>query len=1035
VRSVYAVEREMPTVSQKPGASVGLRRTRLLQPYVAPCARSVCDSIRSRMWRLITLGGLMLQGARPTHGAPPAAANHDVAARRSLALLAVLATAGQRGISRDTLLLLFWPDSGVDRARNALRQTLFRLRRDLGSPDPIVGATELRLNLEAVSCDARDFDDAVVAGDLERAVALYCGPFLQGVSIGDAPEFDEYVSAERARLAQRFAAAVESLARTAEAEGDLEAAVACWRRLAAVDPTNSRVAVGLMTALAAHGDREGALQYYRLHELLLHEELGIAANETVTAVVDRLRAGSSSGLLVSSDEPAAAGERAGEVGQPSASGDRRLSRIANWRTVTIAAITFPPVVALAFAIHNVNSGSAGRPVITPASSDVVMVFPFATRGGPTGAGLGDAVADLLSVALDGAGELRVADRRTLGLTKPDDNGTLRDPPAAQALAARLGAGQFVLGEVTAVGDRLTATGAVYSQGSPPVRVGELAATGSQDQIATVVESLARQILVSAHGGATTGLAQSAALSTRSLAALKAYLQGEHYFRSGEFGPAVEALQRAVREDTTFALAYYRLSVVADWASHPTLPAEALSNALRFIDRLSEHDKRLVRALVASRAGRGAEAVQLYRVAVSQYPDDAEAWYQLGEVLFHSGPALGHSVVEARPAFERALRFRPGARESLVHLVRLAAKVRDQRVVDSLASLVLAMDSTKDVPEMLWFRAMARGDDEGRRHVIEVLRSSPDEAVLATAWRTSTFGEDFVGALAISTLLIDPSRGDGYQATGRWYVASLELARGRWRAARALLSPAVARLPAPNAEAADTTILRPSSVDAVHIGQLGLMAAFPFLSHSPEDMIALRRRVAVWPEPLSGGQEWANLFHPALRDYVSGLLSVRALDTVATARYVQRLERLRGPGGLTEAATAAALTLRAEMARAAGHFEDALSLLEAAPVSANLWTVTTSRAYERFLRAELLRDLQRDDEALRWYATQGQSITPDLIYLAPAYLRQAQIYERHNNRAQAAAHYRRFVELWAECDPELRPIVDNARRRLERLGAP
>jgi tetratricopeptide (TPR) repeat protein len=83
----------------------------------------------------------------------------------------------------------------------------------------------------------------------------------------------------------------------------------------------------------------------------------------------------------------------------------------------------------------------------------------------------------------------------------------------------------------------------------------------------------------------------------------------------------------------------------------------------------------------------------------------------------------------------------------------------------------------------------------------------------------------------------------------------------------------------------------------------------------------------------------------------------------------------------------------------------------------------------------LRDLGRDDEALRWYATQGQSTIPDLIYLAPAHLRQAEIHERRGDRAEAIADYRRFVELWSECDPELRPLVDDARRHLARLGTP
>ena len=52
-----------------------------------------------------------------------------------------------------------------------------------------------------------------------------------------------------------------------------------------------------------------------------------------------------------------------------------------------------------------------------------------------------------------------------------------------------------------------------------------------------------------------------------------------------------------------------------------------------------------------------------------------------------------------------------------------------------------------------------------------------------------------------------------------------------------------------------------------------------------------------------------------------------------------------------------------------------------------------------------------------------------MYLAPAHLRQAEIYERRGKRDLAARHYRRFIELWSRADPELQPAVAEARKRL------
>jgi hypothetical protein len=71
-------------------------------------------------------------------------------------------------------------------------------------------------------------------------------------------------------------------------------------------------------------------------------------------------------------------------------------------------------------------------------------------------------------------------------------------------------------------------------------------------------------------------------------------------------------------------------------------------------------------------------------------------------------------------------------------------------------------------------------------------------------------------------------------------------------------------------------------------------------------------------------------------------------------------------------------------------------------------------------------LQRDREALQAY----RGIADQLFHSgAPAHLRLAEIYEGQGEREKAAEHYARFAELWKDCDPELRPLVEEARRRM------
>jgi len=143
-------------------------------------------------------------GVLPATSALIGAANQ----RRPLALLAFLATAGDRGRSRDEVLLHLWPESTPARARNVLKQTIYALRRDLGEPEVVLADRDrLRLNSAVVANDVAELEAALDRAQSERATALYRGALLDGVSLGGVPEFDRWARAERERLAARFAAA------------------------------------------------------------------------------------------------------------------------------------------------------------------------------------------------------------------------------------------------------------------------------------------------------------------------------------------------------------------------------------------------------------------------------------------------------------------------------------------------------------------------------------------------------------------------------------------------------------------------------------------------------------------------------------------------------------------------------------------------------------------------------------------------------------------------------------------------------------
>ncbi len=240
------------------------------------------------MLRLTTFGGVGIR-AEGTDGAPAA---ELAVSRRALALLVLVAAAPTTGISRDKVVALLWPESDEEHSRNALRQTLHTLRRELLAPEVLQGGDTLRLDPAAITSDLRDFEAARAAGRLEEAAGLYTGPFLDGFHVGAAPEFERWVEETRTSYKREFADLVKGLAREAGRNGDPAGAVRWWRRLAAEDPLDSTVALALMEALASAGDRAGALRHGQVHETLLREELEAGPDPAIHALMERLRGAS-----------------------------------------------------------------------------------------------------------------------------------------------------------------------------------------------------------------------------------------------------------------------------------------------------------------------------------------------------------------------------------------------------------------------------------------------------------------------------------------------------------------------------------------------------------------------------------------------------------------------------------------------------------------------------------------------------------------------------------------------------------------------
>jgi DNA-binding SARP family transcriptional activator len=217
----------------------------------------------------------------------PLALHHQ----KARALLCYLAATGQAH-TRDHLAALLWSDALEKNARHSLRSSLYHLRQALqasGASAALLGDGELiSLQLEESACDVLRFRRLVEDGNeaaLQEAIALYRGPFLQGLIVDDAPLFEEWLRLEQAELRRLYGDALQRLAAGAEARQVWDAAITYLQRLVQAEPLAEAVHRRLIACYLRVQAIGPAVRQYRQLETELRQEVGLAPSAETQALI------------------------------------------------------------------------------------------------------------------------------------------------------------------------------------------------------------------------------------------------------------------------------------------------------------------------------------------------------------------------------------------------------------------------------------------------------------------------------------------------------------------------------------------------------------------------------------------------------------------------------------------------------------------------------------------------------------------------------------------------------------------------------
>ena len=506
--------------------------------------------------RLHTFGGLWLA---LDDGAPATGLSQP----RRLTLLAMVASGGTQGVSRDRVLATLWPESDTERARHALAQLVYSLRRSSGGQPLLTGDSQLRLDATSLSSDVGDLLGAVQAGDHARVAELYTGPFLDGFHLTEAPDFDHWLDGERERFRQYAVKAFEALATAATAAGDAATAAEAWRRRSELDPLDPRSAAGYLEALLAAGRRTSAMQFAQKYEALVKEELNSPPDRKVRDIIDRVRAksGAWTGAADRRQPPPAETESGVPAPGESAPASRAIveAPVRRPRGRWIGGVLVG-ALALALVLAWVRARSKATPerVIS-----AVAVLPFTNLGSSAeDSYLSDGLTEDLITRLGTLEGLRVAARTSAYMIR-------EQATSVEEIGNALKVDAVIEGSVRRTGDSIRVTTRLVG-----TRDGFEIWTGAYDRplggIMKLQDEVADALVGALRRPPVANVARPAAAATTDLRAYNQYLRGRYAWnRRTEEGllSAMTSFDSALALDPTYAAA--AAGVASTWMLLPT----------------------------------------------------------------------------------------------------------------------------------------------------------------------------------------------------------------------------------------------------------------------------------------------------------------------------------------------------------------------------------------------------------------------------------------------------------------------------------
>ncbi len=398
--------------------------------------------------------------------------------KRERVLLAYLALSPNGRQPRRKLVTLLWGEAADETTLENLRTAVFNLRKALGDTERQIIASEDRdmvLDTSAFEVDVLSFRRLATGpgvAELEEAVKLYAGDFLEGLSI-DSEEFESWRREEATRSKGQALDALTRLMTQLAASGDSERAIETGLRTLRLEPLHEAAVRRLMRLYVESGRRAAAVELYRTLSEALKKELGAQPEAETRAVYAEITQGNegraaavaeakspllSPTIVRPNDTRSAPSPEhfVPAIDPPTQSAPQKVTRRTIGRLAAggLAAAAIAILLLLRFAPSTGPIPAAGPPTVVAATSTsaiALAVLPFANLSGERDQEFfSDGLTEEITAALAKVPDLKVV-ARTSAFEFKGKNINIK------TIGEQLGATHLIEGSVRKDGNRLRIT--------------------------------------------------------------------------------------------------------------------------------------------------------------------------------------------------------------------------------------------------------------------------------------------------------------------------------------------------------------------------------------------------------------------------------------------------------------------------------------------------------------------------------------------------------------------------------------------------